>query len=243
MYISLLEDDKTLADQVLALLESHGHTTSHYMNGTEMIRNIQRYTVDLYVLDWQVPGATGIEVLHHIRNVQKLTTPVLFLTSRNDEQDVIAVFNAGADDYCVKPVRANEFMARLSALLRRSYPPSKQGLVRTYNGYVFNTIDQTISFDGTTQSLSEKEFKLALFLFENQERALSRERLMIEVWSNDGDTLSRSLDVHISWLRKKLQLSASSKYFHLKAIHGIGYRLVKTGKEAAQQTEDVAMTA
>jgi DNA-binding response OmpR family regulator len=208
-----------------------------------MIRNVQRYTADLYVLDWQVPGATGIEVLHHIRNVQKLTTPVLFLTSRNDEQDVIAVFNAGADDYCVKPVRANEFMARLSALLRRSYPPSKQDLVRTYNGYVFNTIDQTISYDGITQNLSEKEFKLALFLFENPERALSRQRLMMEVWNSDGDTLSRSLDVHISWLRKKLQLSANSKYFHLKSIHGYGYRLVKTGKEVAEQIEDTAVIA
>jgi two-component system response regulator RegX3 len=202
-----------------------------------MLSHLSDYTTDLYVLDWHVPGTNGIEVLHQIRQIKKLTQPVLFMTSRNDEQDIIAVFNAGADDYCVKPIRPNEFMARLSALLRRSYPPAKQDLVRTYLNYVFNTIDKTVAFEGETLHLSEKEFALALFLFENQDRAMSRKRLLAEVWNNDSETLSRSLDVHVSWLRRKLQLSVNSKFFHLKAIHGYGYRLVKTMDETVTAAE------
>jgi DNA-binding response OmpR family regulator len=227
MYIGLLEDEPQLAQYVCEILEKAGHTTTIFNNGADMIKAIGRDTIDLFVLDWRVPKVSGLEVLKHIRNVRGLKEPVLFLTSRTDEQDITEALNAGADDYCTKPVRPQEFLARIAALLRRTYPDrNDQDNTRHLLNYTFKKIDNSVLFDSQTISLSEKEFKLALFLFENHERAVSRDRLMQEVWGGDGDALSRSLDVHISWLRKKLNLSATSEKLRLKPIYGFGYRLM-----------------
>lgn len=227
MYIGLLEDEPQLAQHVCEILEKAGHSTSHFSNGADMIKAIGRDTIDLFVLDWRVPRVSGLEVLKHIRNVRGLKEPVLFLTSRTDEQDIIEALNAGADDYCTKPVRPQEFLARITALLRRTYPErNSQETSRNLLNYTFNKLDNSVKFANESVTLSEKEFNLALFLFENHERAVSRDRLMQEVWGGGGDALSRSLDVHISWLRKKLNLAATAPHLRLKPIYGFGYRLV-----------------
>ena len=226
MQVCVLEDDATLNAQVCNLLTGLGHITTAFTNGNDLIRALRTSTFDLFVLDWQVPGATGIEVLENLRNVKQLTTPVLFLTGRTDEQDSATVLNAGADDYCSKPVKQHEFTARVNAILRRSYPPAKLEAKRNYYDYVFDINTQQVAFDGQVATLSQLEFKLAIFLFENYERPMARKRLLLEVWHEEGDALSRTLDVHISWLRKKLDLSSNSKRLHLKAIHGFGYRLM-----------------
>jgi two-component system, OmpR family, response regulator RegX3 len=227
MYIGVLEDEPHLAQHICEILEKAGHTTGLFNNGADMIKAIGRDTIDLFVLDWRVPRGSGLDVLKHIRNVRGLKTPVLFLTSRTDEQDIIEALNAGADDYCTKPVRPQEFSARITALLRRTYPDrNDQETTRQLLNYTFNKLDNSVHFENDCVNLSEKEFKLALFLFENHERAVSRERLMQEVWGGEGDALSRSLDVHVSWLRKKLNLAATAPNLRLKPIYGFGYRLM-----------------
>lgn len=232
MYIGLLEDEPQLAQYVCEILEKAGHTTITFNNGADMIKAVGRDTIDLFVLDWRVPRVSGLEVLKHIRNVRGLKEPILFLTSKTDEQDITEALNAGADDYCTKPVRPQEFLARVSALLRRTYPErNNQDTTRICLGYTFNKLANSVEFDGNLVNLSEKEFKLALFLFENHERAISRDRLMQEVWGGEGDALSRSLDVHVSWLRKKLDLAATSPKLRLKPIYGFGYRLMAVGED------------
>lgn len=227
MYIALLEDEPQLAQYVCEILGKAGHTTTTFNNGADMVKAIGRDTIDLFVLDWRVPRVSGIDVLKHIREVRGLREPVLFLTSKTDEQDITEALNAGADDYCTKPVRPQEFIARIAALLRRTYPDrNNQETTKCLLGYTFNKLANSVEFDREQVNLSEKEFKLALFLFENHERAISRDRLMQEVWGGDGDALSRSLDVHVSWLRKKLDLSAGSPKLRLKPIYGFGYRLM-----------------
>jgi two-component system response regulator RegX3 len=227
MYIGVLEDEPHLAQHICEILEKAGHTTSLFNNGADMMKAIGRDTIDLFVLDWRVPRGSGLDVLKHIRNVRGLKTPVLFLTSRTDEQDIIEALTAGADDYCTKPVRPKEFSARITALLRRTYPDrNDQETTRQLLNYTFNKLDNSVHFENDCVNLSEKEFKLALFLFENHERAVSRERLMQEVWGGEGDALSRSLDVHVSWLRKKLNLAATAPNLRLKPIYGFGYRLM-----------------
>jgi DNA-binding response OmpR family regulator len=227
MYIGLLEDEPHLAQHVCEILEGAGHTVNVFSNGEDMVKAVGRDTIDLFVLDWRVPRMTGIEVLKHIRDVRGLKEPVLFLTSRTDEQDITAALNAGADDYCTKPVRPKEFLARINAILRRTYPDrGNEDTTRVLLDYSFNKLDNAVRFGDQVVTLSEKEFKLALFLFENHERAVSRERLLQEIWGGAGDALSRSLDVHVSWLRKKLDLSATSPTLRLKPIYGFGYRLI-----------------
>jgi DNA-binding response OmpR family regulator len=100
MYIGLLEDEPQLAQHVREILEGAGHTVSVFSNGEDMVKAIGRDTIDLFVLDWRVPRMSGIEVLKHIREVRGLKEPVVFLTSRNYEQDITEALNAGADDYC-----------------------------------------------------------------------------------------------------------------------------------------------
>ena len=226
MKISILEDEGALSEQITSLLESQGHTVSVFTDGLTMIRAIREDVFDLFVLDWQVPGATGIDVLHHLRNIKKIDKPVIFLTSNDNEKDIVTAFNLGADDYCIKPLKPAEFNARLAALLRRTYPQKNQSPLRDFWGYQFDDLQQTVAFNNTTVGLNDKEFKLARYLFENAESPISRQRLMNEVWHDPGDSLSRSLDVHISWLRKKLHLTSNSGHLHLRAIHGFGYRLV-----------------
>jgi DNA-binding response OmpR family regulator len=227
MYIGLLEDEPNLAQHVCELIEQAGHTTRHFSNGADMVKAIGRDTIDLFVLDWQVPLVSGFEVLKNIRQVRGLNVPVLFLTSRTLEQDMVEALNAGADDYCTKPIREQEFLARLGALLRRVYPDhDRQEGPKMVLGYVFTSSDNAVLFEGRRVILTEKEFKLALFLFENHERAVSRERLMQVAWGSSVDALSRSLDVHISWLRKKLDMTATSPHVRLKPIYGYGYRLM-----------------
>lgn len=234
MYIGLLEDEPHLAQYVCEILQSAGHTVAVFNNGADMVKAIGRDTIDLFVLDWRIPRMSGIEVLKHIREVRNLKEPVLFLTSRTDEQDITEALNAGADDYCIKPVRPQEFLARINAVMRRTNPNhGNEETTRTLHGYTFNKLDNSVQFNGQTVTLSEKEFKLALFLFDNHERAVSRERLLQEIWGGLGDALSRSLDVHVSWLRKKLDLAAPSKTLRLKPIYGFGYRLM-----AVQEGQD-----
>lgn len=233
MHIGLLEDEPHLAQHISEILQSIGHTVEIFSNGVDIVRALGRNTFDLYVLDWRVPQMSGLDVLKHIRTVCMHKEPVLFLTSKTSEQDITEALNAGADDYCTKPVRPQEFLARVRSVMRRSYPEHENTeTTRIHLEYTFNKIDNSVKFNDQHISLSEKEFNLALFLFENHERAISRERLMQEIWGGHGDSLSRSLDVHISWLRKKLDLSATSQKLRLKPIYGYGYRLLATQSES-----------
>lgn len=225
MYICILEDDRVLSHEVASHLHALGHRTEIFNNGDDVVRALKIETFDLFVLDWHVPGTSGVQVLEYIRHGKQLKTPVLFLTSRSDEKDLIAVFQLGADDYCTKPLKPKEFCVRVEALLRRAYPSTQQSNQRAFLNYTFDMNTQVVTFDDQVIKLSEKEFQLALILFENMDRALARQRLFFEVWGGPTTTPTRTLDVHISWLRKKLDLSATSKSLYIKSIHGYGYRL------------------
>lgn len=228
MYIALLEDEPFLATEVQDLLIRLGHAVVHFRDGHEIMRGLLKDTFDLFVLDWQVPGPDGMAVLRHIRKHLKLNTPVVFLTVCHVESQVVDALNAGADDYCVKPLRSEEFTARLAALQRRMsvhVPETQDGEI--YPGYVFNQSLRHVLVDGVAVTLTEKEFELSRLLFTNLDRPLARGRIMLEVWGRDEAALSRTLDVHISWIRKKLQLGADATRLRLMVVHGFGYRLMK----------------
>jgi DNA-binding response OmpR family regulator len=231
MHIAILEDEYILALHTQDLLLQAEHTVEIFTTGNALLKALQRDTFDLLILDWNVPDISGIKVLRHVREELHSKVPVLFLTSRQFEQEIVQALSSGADDYCAKPVRENEFMARVAALGRRAYnPDTPNSPTHTLGGYTFNRLDNTVHWVSQGQAqhakLSEKEFNLALFLFENIGRSLSRKRLMTHIWGRDDDACSRTLDVHISQIRTKLDLSATSKLLRLKAIHGFGYRII-----------------
>jgi len=234
MYIALLEDEPTLAQDVSRLLTDAGHTVAVFGDGHGILRALLRDTFDLFVLDWHVPGPNGFEVLQHIRQVAKLPSPVVFLTSNDAEEQIVAALNAGADDYCSKPLRPTEFSARILAVQRRMLPQaSNQPDGELYPGFVFNRVERTVRIAGESVSLTEKEFELCHLLFVNLERPLARNRIMQEVWGREEDALSRTLDVHISWVRRKLGIGAQGARLRLNVVHGYGYRLDQVSPSAS----------
>ena len=233
MYIAILEDEATLAEEVKFCLEHLGHRVQIFEDGAAITRSIRRDTFDLFVLDWNVPKMNGLEVLKDMRNNLKLTEPIIFLTSTDDESSIVEALNEGADDYCIKPVRIKEFLARVKALERRS----GIGAISTAEptviaDFIFDPVSQIVTLaDKTTVQLAQMEYRLALFLFTNLDRQVSRSRILMELWGRDNEELSRSLDVHIAWIRKKLNIGASGTSLRLTAIYGHGYRLMQVFKE------------
>jgi DNA-binding response OmpR family regulator len=228
MHIALLEDEPILSQEVKDLLVQAGHSVAHFPDGHQIMQGLRKDTFDLFVLDWQVPGPSGLEVLQYLRDALKLTTPVMFLTSHSAEDQIVLALGCGADDYCSKPLRPFEFMARIASLQRRLVPTSHiahDG--ELLPGYVFDSINRTITQGGQVVSLTEKEYELSRLLFENPERPISRTRLMKDVWGREEDALSRTLDVHISWIRRKLNIGANSDKIRLVVVHGYGYRLMQ----------------
>jgi len=232
MHIALLEDEPTLAQEVDALLQAAGHSVVVFREGNTLLRGLLKDTFDLFVLDWHVPGPNGMQVLQHLRQHAKLHTPVVFLTSHVAQEQIVAALNAGADDYCSKPLRPQEFMARIAAVQRRMMP---QALVppsgELVEGFHFNRVDRTVQVDDQVISLTEKEFELSRLMFSNLERPISRNRIMQEVWGREEDALSRTLDVHISWVRRKLGIGAQGARLRLNVVHGYGYRLDRIDKK------------
>lgn len=226
MYAVLLEDDTHIAQYVRQLLETAGHTVDLFDNGQALIDSLKGDAPDLFLLDWWVPGRTGMQVLQHIREDLKLPTPVIFLTGRTEEKDIANALNAGADDYCTKPIHAEVLLARIAALLRRSYPPRSASTVREILGYRFEAGEQKVIFNGNSVSLTDKEFALALYFFENADSAISRNKILLNLWGEEGTASSRSLDVHVSAVRRKLQLASPTSVARLRPVYGYGYRLV-----------------
>lgn len=228
MHIALLEDESTLAQEVSLLLTKAGHSVVVFADGHSILRGLLKDTFDLFVLDWYVPGPDGLEVLRHLRENAKLNTPVVFLTAIHQEDQIARVLNAGADDYCAKPLRPIEFLARVAAVQRRMMPQTVvEAEGELVEGYVFNRVERSVRIGGQKIDLTEKEFDLCQLLFTNLERPLSRNRIMQEVWGREEDALSRTLDVHISWVRRKLGIGAQGQTLRLNVVHGYGYRLDK----------------
>jgi DNA-binding response OmpR family regulator len=242
MHIAVLEDEKNIAAHTEELLKSDGHSVVVFNSGKTLLKSLAQETFDLFILDWNVPDLSGIKVLHELRQNKRLTTPVLFLTSRQFEQDIVQALESGADDYCVKPVREKELLARIKVLQRRTYQLPAHNSKNEYQGYTFNIHDNTVTWEKTLQMqsvrLSDKEFKLAQYLFEQPNRAMSRKRLMQEIWGREDEALSRTLDVHICRVRLRLDLSSTSGRLQLKAIHGFGYKLVNLSEEEPHLRHD-----
>lgn len=226
MHIGILEDEPALANHVLQMLQTQGHTGAIFLTAKAFFSALKRNTFDLFVFDWRLPDQDGLSVLRDLRagNFQQ-DVPVIFLTGMHDEQAIVAALEAGAEDYCIKPLRPAEFLARVAALQRRIYPPKPQSGPQTYLGYTFDQSVRRITWEAGEAQFSGKEFELARFLFEHSDRSLSRDRLMQEVWGREDDPFSRTLDVHISRIRSRLGLNGPSR-LRLRSIHGFGYQLV-----------------
>ncbi len=231
MRVAALDDDPTQLELAQRTLVSMGHDCHGFTDSRSFLRALRRESFDLLILDWQLPDISGLEVLRWARENLQERIPVLFITNRSAEADVIEGLSAGADDFMVKPMRVGELVARVKALLRRAYYQQPANEL-SFGRYKFDVAGAQIVVDGVPAVLKQKEFDLALFLFQNIGRLLSRKHLLEAVWGIEAEVSSRSLDTHISRLRTKLGLHPEHG-FRLAAIYSVGYRLENVTPTAA----------
>jgi DNA-binding response OmpR family regulator len=223
-----LEDDDDQAQLLALWLEDAGHQCRRFATGRAFIKALITDSYDLSVLDWMLPDMSGIEVLEWIRSSVDWPMPVLFVTRMDREEDIVRALGKGADDYMAKPVKRREMLARIAALMRRSQKYEDAQSVVEFEPYKFDRKTRVVTRGEQVVPLTQKEFDLALFLFRNAGRLLSRGHMLEQVWGRNPDMNTRTVDTHVSRLRNKLGISAEVGW-RLSSIYQHGYRLEHLG--------------
>ena len=220
--ILVADDEPTLVATLKYNLERESYAVVTAADGEDALAIARETRPDLIVLDLMMPGLNGLEVCRILR--KEMQVPVLMLTARDDETDKVAGLELGADDYVTKPFSMRELTARVRALLRRSEyaPPPEQDVMST-GDLIIDLPKRAVSRDGTHLPLKPKEFELLTFFARNPSRAFTREQLLNHIWGYDyaGDT--RTVDVHVRWLRQKIEAEPDQPT-RLITIRGVGYR-------------------
>ncbi len=230
MRIAIADDDKEIVDYLDNIVQKHGHLTVGFNDGTALTSGLLRDTFDLLILDWNMPGKTGLQILEWIADSLDERPPVIMMTSRSAKQDISEALNAGADDYITKPEDPDVIAARVNAMLRRNTGAVEMEKTAEYGPYLLDRIEQKVSFKGETISMTAKEFELTDLLFRNRDRTLSRRYIMETVWRTNAHLATRTLDMHVSRVRSKLSLTPENG-FRIFTVFGYGYRLETLGNE------------
>ena len=223
MLVALVDDNPEEVRAVITALTEGGDHCRLLTGGAALTAGLRRETFDLVLLDWNMPGASGLELLGWIRDNIASPPPVIMLTSRTASEDIVAALDAGASDYIIKPADPVIVRARARAAVRRLAPAAGGGIAR-FGLFAFDRSAGTLLIDDQPVELTRKEFEVALLLFENCNRPLARSYMLQRVWHNSPEVETRTLDVHISRLRAKLNLRPE-RGFSLQTVFGFGYRL------------------
>lgn len=226
--ILIVEDERTLLDTLAYNLKKQGYNVETATDGTKAIEKAKEVKPDLILLDIMLPGMDGFEVCRILR--KDMSVPILMLTARDNEIDRVVGLEVGADDYLTKPFSMRELIARIKALLRRvrimkeanANPPADK---KTYafNNLIIDEIRREVLLDGQPLELKPKEYDLLLYFAQHKGQVLSRELILQNVWGWDYFGDSRTVDVHVRWLREKLERH-SSEPERIVTIRGAGYR-------------------
>ena len=220
--ILVVEDEKSLSEPLAYLLRREGYEVSVVDNGLSAVEAVDHSPPDLMLLDLMLPGLAGTEVCREVRSRSSL--PIIMLTAKNSEVDIVVGLELGADDYVTKPYSSRELLARIKAVLRRrSTDPDPADGILDYHGIVLDSDRHQLQVRGEPVSLPLKEFELLELLMVNAGRVLTRGQIIDRVWGSDyfGDT--KTLDVHIKRLRSKIEVHPSEPTI-IVTVRGLGYR-------------------
>ncbi len=215
--VLVVEDDEDIADVLRRSLRQEGHEVRTAGDGEEALTMAAEFIPDLVILDLGLPRLDGVEVCRRLRADGDV--PILILTARSDTGNRVEGLDAGADDYLVKPFERTELLARMRALLRRRPPRGTASL--TVGDLVLNPGTREVSRGERALDLTNREFELLEFLMRNERLVISRERLLEEVWGYDPTSMTNTIDVFISNLRRKLEEGGEDRILHTK--RGAGY--------------------
>ena len=228
--VLVVEDDQTLAETLEYNLVHQGYKVFTTSDGVSAVETARREMPALIILDIMLPGMDGIDVCRTLR--KEMSAPIIMLTARTDEVDKVVGLEVGADDYLTKPFSMRELIARVKAQLRRvkldreelaagTNQPDAERLA--YGNLSIDLTRREVQIDGDALRLKPKEFDLLAFLARNRGIALSRDLILERVWGWDLDVGSRTVDVHVRWLREKIE-SDAGKPTRIVTVRGIGYR-------------------
>lgn len=227
MNIASLEDDPAQAALIAQIITDAGHKCHQFALGNDLMSSMSKSnSYDIVLIDWELPDISGLDVLRWIRSNFGLNIPVMFVTSRTAEQDLVTGLLAGADDYIVKPIRNAELIARINVLSRRINVISDNQNNNTinYGIYKLDPVRKKAYINDEILDLAPKELELALLFFNNPGRLFSRDVISMSIWGREIPSTSRTIDTHLSNMRRKLQLKAENGV-RLHASYALGYRL------------------
>ena len=223
--ILIVEDEPAIAELIDLTLKRNGHHAICAGSVEEAILLIDHALPDLALIDWMLPGASGIELIKRLRyNKRTQSIPVIMLTAKADEADKLVGLDTGADDYVTKPFSPKELLARIKAVLRRRAPQLTDDIVET-NGLRVDPTQHRVSLNGEAVHLGPSEFRLLHFFMTHPERVHTRTQLLDQVWGDHVFIEDRTVDVHIRRLRQMLERSGHDDY--IQTVRGAGYRFSK----------------
>ncbi|MGZ4590667.1 MAG: response regulator transcription factor [Actinomycetes bacterium] len=220
--VLLVEDDPAIRSGLVRGLAEHGHVVLSASTGAQAIAMLSEDRPDVTILDLGLPDLDGSHVLEMAKVLK--SAPVIVATARDDEREMIRLLNAGADDYLVKPFSAAQMDARIRAVLRRVAPPETEDRVLAVGGLRLDPVAREASLDGEALDLTRKEFDLLQALMQHAGEVVTKRALLAEVWQQPWGGADRTVDVHLSWLRRKLGETAA-KPRYLASVRGVGVKL------------------
>ena len=221
-HILIIDDDEDLSFIICEMLEGYGYQTSCATDTERAFQLLENHTYHLILLDINLPDGTGFEICKELRSVSSV--PVLFASARTSENDRVTGFDIGGDDYLPKPYSMKELLARVNALMRRTYGFDQQEKIVTFGNVSVNLTSRSVTKADNVVSLSLREFDLLAYLCEHPNTALSKEKLIGEVWGAFSMVEPSTLTVHIRWLREKLEDDPANPAY-IKTVYKVGYML------------------
>jgi len=218
-HVLIVEDDDRIRSLVMRALDERGYAVSSAPTGMAGLQEAVATRPDLVVLDLGLPDVDGTQVLSMIRAVS--TVPVIIATARDDDPTLVAALDAGADDYVVKPFTTAQLEARIRAVLRRAAPDAPQRRTVAVGGLVIDVAARRATLDGEPLDLSPREHDLLLHLAERAGTVVTKRELLTEVWQQPWGGSDKTVDVHLSWLRRKLGETAAEPRY-LRSVRGVG---------------------
>ncbi|MDC0046446.1 phosphate regulon transcriptional regulator PhoB [Candidatus Pelagibacter sp.] len=222
--IFIIEDETSIIQLVQHNLEKEGFIISSAINGDEGLKELKKFKPNLLLLDWMLPDLSGIEICKNIRkDINFKNLPIIMLTAKGEEEDKIKGLESGVDDYLTKPFSFNELLARIKAVLRRSDPKIVSDELK-FEDLKLDRIEKRVFRDNIEVLLGPTEFRLLEFFLTNPKRVYSRDQILENVWPNNINVESRTIDVHIRRLRKSINLKDKREL--IRTVRSSGYSLI-----------------
>ena len=222
--IFIIEDETSIIQLVQHNLEKDGFIVSSAINGNEGLKDIKKFEPNLLLLDWMLPDFSGIEICKSIRKDTSFKNlPVIMLTAKGEEEDKIKGLDSGADDYLTKPFSYNELLARIKAILRRSDPKTVSDTLE-FDDLRLDRLEKRVFRDTIEIQLGPTEFRLLEFFLTNPKRVFTRDQILENVWPNNINVETRTIDVHIRRLRKSININNNKEL--IRTVRSSGYSLI-----------------